>query len=56
MKNNRTSWHNRGQLCYRNLEKGNVIMGTIIKVLSYVLKRKSKEPLVPEGETKKILK
>ena len=56
MKNNRTSWHNKVQLCYRNLEKGNVIMGTIIKVLSYVLKRKSKEHLVPEGKKKKNLK
>lgn len=33
-----------------------MITGSIIKDLSYILKRKSKEPLVPEGKTKKNLK
>lgn len=56
MKNNRTSWHNRNQLGFRNLEKGKVIMDGITKDLSYVLKRKSKEPLAPEGKTKKIFR
>lgn len=52
MKNNRTSWHKRNQLGYRNLEEGNVIMDSIIKDLSYVLKRESKESWVSE-KTKK---
>lgn len=56
MKNNRTSWHKSSQLCYRNLETGNVIMGSIIKDLSFVLKRKSKELLVPEEKNQKNLK
>lgn len=36
--------------------EGKVIMGSIIKDLSCIVKKKSKEPLVPEEETKNILK